>query len=86
MRTSSVAKVVAQEKTTTQAGTFDTYRIETSVTQVNSKDATKSSRTTIVDWYAPAINRWVKRTFQARWEGRVRDSTVEALTEYSRKP
>ena len=86
LRTSSVAKVVAQEKTTTQAGTFDTYRIETSVTQVNSKDATKSSRMAFVDWYAPAINRWVKRIFEVRAEGRVRDSAVEELTDHSRKP
>jgi hypothetical protein len=86
LRTSSVTKVVSQEKITTRAGTFDTYRVETNVTQTNSKDATKISRSTFVDWYAPTINRWVKRTFQTRFEGRIRDSVVEELTEYSRKP
>lgn len=86
LRCSSVAKVVAQEKLTTQAGTFDTYRIETSMTQVNSNDATKSARLTYVHWYSPAINHWVKKTFEIRVEGRVRDSSMEELIEHSRKP
>jgi len=86
LRCSSVAKVVAQEKITTQAGTFDIFRVETSILQVNSKDATKSARLTYVHWYAPAINRWVKQTLEFRVEGRVRDSTVEELTDHSRKP
>lgn len=86
LRSSSIAKVVAQEKITTQAGTFDTFRVETSIMQVNSKDATKSARLAFVHWYAPAINHWVKKTFELRVEGRLRDSTVDELTEYSRKP
>jgi hypothetical protein len=86
LRCSSVAKVVAQERITTQAGTFDTFRVETSISQVNSKDATKSARLTYVHWYAPAINHWAKKTFELRVEGRVRDSTVEELTDHSRKP
>ena len=86
LRSSSVAKVVAQEKITTRAGTFDTFRVETSLTQINSKDATKSARLAYVHWYAPAINQWVKKTFELRVEGRVRDSTVDELIDYLRKP
>jgi hypothetical protein len=85
-RTSTVTRVVAAEKTTTVAGTFDTFRVEVDVAQVNAKDATKASKSKHVFWYAPAINRWVKKTYEIRFEGRVRDSTVDELTEYSRKP
>ncbi len=86
LNTSGVAKVVASEKVTSPAGTFDTYRIEIKVTQVDTKDQTKSAKVKHVFWYAPAVNRWVKSTYELRVEGRVRDSTVEELTQYSRKP
>jgi len=85
-RASGVAKVMAEEQVTTAAGTFDTYRINTTVRLVNTRDQTKSSTWTFVLWYAPAVNRWVKKTTEARSEGRLRDSFVEELTEYSRKP
>jgi hypothetical protein len=85
-RASGVAKVTAQEQVTTAAGTFDTYRINATVRMVNTRDQTKSSIWTFVFWYAPAVNRWVKRTTEAHFEGRLRDSYVEELTEYSRKP
>jgi hypothetical protein len=84
-RVSTVTRVVAAEQITTAAGTFDTLRLEVDEAQVNSKDATKASKAKHVFWYAPAINRWVKRTFEVRFEGRIRDSTVDELTEYSRK-
>jgi hypothetical protein len=32
------------------------------------------------------VNRWVKKRTEGRYEGRVRDSYVEELTDYSRKP
>jgi hypothetical protein len=85
-RASGVAKVVKEEQITTPAGTFDTYQVDTTVRLVNTKDQTKSSTWTFVYWYAPAVNRWVKRKTEARYEGRLRDSHVEELTEYSRKP
>jgi hypothetical protein len=85
-RASGLAKVAAEEKVTTPAGTFDTYRIDTTVRLINTRDQTKSSTWTFVYWYAPAVNRWVKRKTEARYEGRLRDSSIEELTEYSRKP
>jgi hypothetical protein len=85
-RASGVAKVVKQEQVTTPAGTFDTYQVDTTVRLVNTRDQTKSSTWTFVYWYAPAVNRWVKRKTEARYDGRLRDSHIEELTEYSRKP
>jgi hypothetical protein len=84
-RTTGVAKVVGQEKVTVGAGTFDTYRVDAKGRQISASDQ-RASIVSHVFWYAPAINRWVKRTFEARSEGRLRDSVSEELTAYSRKP
>ena len=85
-RAEGVAKVVGQERITTPAGTFDTFRVDMTVRMINTKDQTRSQTWTFVVWYAPAVNRWVKRTSEWRSEGRLRDSFSEELTEYSRKP
>jgi hypothetical protein len=86
MRTSGVTRAVGQEQVTTPAGTFETFRVESTVRQINTTDQTKSAIETLVIWYSPAINRWVRRTSEFRFDGRLRNSTVEELTEYSRKP
>ena len=80
------SKVVGAEKTTTRAGTFDTFKVETTMRQINSNDQTKSSTVTATLWYAPSINRWVRKTHKTQIEGRLRDSNTEELTDYSRKP
>jgi len=85
-RASGAAKVVAQEQVKTLAGTFDTFRIDMTVRLINTRDQSRSQNWTFLVWYAPAINRWVKRTSEWRQEGRVRDSYTEELTGYARKP
>jgi hypothetical protein len=85
-RASGFAKVVKQEQVTTPAGTFDTYQVDTTTRLVNTQDQTKSSTWRFVYWYAPSVNRWVKRKTEQRFDGRLRDSHIEELTEYSRKP
>jgi len=82
---SGTAKVAAQESVTTQAGTFDTFRIEASFQIQNAKDPTKKWQVVQQTWYAPAINHWVKRTYVSRSEGRVRDSSIIELVEYGRR-
>jgi hypothetical protein len=86
MQTSGLAKVVGQEQITTPAGTFDTFRVDLTVRQINTKDLTKSTTLTVVVWYAPAINRWARKSTEVRFEGRLRDSFSDELTGYSRKP
>lgn len=86
MRSTGVAKVAAQESVTTPAGTFDTFRVEANIRQINSTDQTKSSSVLETSWYAPAVNRWVKRKTEIKFEGRVREARTEELTDYSRKP
>jgi hypothetical protein len=85
-RAFGVAKVVGREQVTTPAGTFDTFRVDMTVRTINTKDQTRSQTWTFVVWHAPAVNRWVKRTMEGRFEGRLRDSVSEELTEYLRKP
>jgi hypothetical protein len=86
MQNSALGKVVRQEQITTPAGTFDTFRVELTVRQINTRDQTKSITVNTVMWYAPAINRWPKRQTEIRAEGRVRESFIDELTEYSRRP
>ena len=80
------SKVVGAEKITTSAGTFDTFKIESSIRQINTNDQTKAATVTITLWYAPSINRWVRKISKTQIEGRLRDSNTEELADYSRKP
>jgi hypothetical protein len=86
LRGSGTAKVVSEEKVTTGAGTYDTFKVDIMVRQVNTNDQTKTSTSKIAVWYAPAVNRWVKKSTEIRFEGRLRNSFTEELTAYSRKP
>jgi hypothetical protein len=70
-RASGAAKVVDQERVTTPAGTFDTFRVDMTVRMINSKDQTRSQTWTFVLWYAPAVNRWVRRKAKWRSDGRL---------------
>jgi hypothetical protein len=82
---SGTAKVVGQESVTTQAGTFDTFKIETTFQIQNANDPTKKLQAVQQVWYAPVINHWVKRTWTSRQEGRVRDKSTIELVEYGRR-
>jgi len=86
LTTTGQSKVVGEEKLTTGAGTFDTFKVETTMRQINSNDQTKAANVTVALWYAPSINRWVRKTYKVQIEGRLRDSHTEDLTDYSRKP
>lgn len=80
------SKVVGEEKVTTSAGTFNAFKIETTTRQVNANDQTKAAIMTATLWYAPSVNRWVRRTYKLQIEGRPRASQTEELVDYSRKP
>lgn len=85
IKRSVTSKVVAQESVTTRAGTFDTYKIETSFTFQSSKDLTKKAQETWQTWYAPSVDHWVKQTSTVRSDGRVRTKTTSELVEYGRR-
>lgn len=82
---SGTSKVVAQESLTTRAGTFDTFKIETSFQVQNANDPTRKVQGVVQTWYAPVIDHWVKRSFVSRADGRVRDKNTIELVEYGRR-
>ncbi len=84
-RGSVSSKVAAQESLTAPAGTFDTFKIETSLKFFNSADPSKIWEGQIVKWYAPQVNIWVRKTFLLKFDKRPRVSTSEELTDFSRK-
>jgi hypothetical protein len=79
------SKVVGQETVTTKAGTFDTFRIETTISRRPTNDPNRKMEITGLTWYAPAIDHWVKRTFVARGNGHLLTNNVIELVEYGRK-
>jgi hypothetical protein len=82
---SGTSKVVGRESITTQAGTFDAFKIEMSYVDRNSNNPTKKGEATIETWYVPAIDHWVKRTITVRSDGRVRENQSVELVEFGRK-
>jgi hypothetical protein len=84
-RRSGASKVTMQESITTPAGTFDTFRIETSIQIQNANSATDKAQVVIQTWYAPAIDHWVKRSFLLRSDSRVRERNTVELVEYGRR-
>jgi hypothetical protein len=80
------AKVSGQESITTKAGTFDTFKIETTFTATNVKNAMVKNEVTAITWYAPAIDHWVKRTYVSRTNQHLQINNVIELVGYGRKP
>jgi hypothetical protein len=85
LRGSSLSKVVARETVTTAAGTFEAFKIERHIRQFNTENPSRRLDSQVTEWYAPQINHWVKRTFYTTQDKRVRSSTSEELTDFSRK-
>jgi hypothetical protein len=77
------AKVVALEKVTVPAGTFDTYRIERDIeTRSSSADANVITAH-IITWYAPVVKKYIRRELTYFSNGRERDKNIDELLEYS---
>jgi hypothetical protein len=84
-RRSGTSKVVGQESVTTGAGTFDTFKIETSVDIRNTNDPTRKESSTITTWYAPSIDRWVKQTEKDNSSGHIAQNILVELVDYGRR-
>ena len=82
---SGTSKVVGQETIRTKAGTFDTFKIETTYVAKNVKDPTRDEEITSQTWYAPAIDHWVKRVFALRATKHLRTNNSLELVDYGRK-
>jgi hypothetical protein len=79
------SKVVGTESITTDAGTFEALKIETSINAHNVNDATKHFESTVTTWYVPSINHWVKRTLKSAFNGRVQENDSMELVDYGRR-
>lgn len=79
------SKVTAKESVTTQAGTFEAFKIETSLKTQSANDPTRKSQFEQQTWYVPEIDHWVKRTFILRSDGKVRENTSTELVEFGRR-
>jgi len=77
------SKVVDQETVTTKAGTFETFRIET--TSSSSSLPAQTEEFVAVTWYAPALAHWVKRSGILRNDSRLRSNSTSELVEFGRK-
>jgi hypothetical protein len=82
---SGTSKVVGQEAVTTKAGTFETFKIETTFSTQNVNDPTRKNEATSQTWYAPAIDHWVKRTFVSRTDKHLTQNNTLELADYGRK-
>jgi hypothetical protein len=84
-KNSGSSKVVGQESITTSAGTFDTFKIETTVNGRNASDPTKRFEFQATTWYAPSIDHWVRRISKSSFNGRVDADTAIELVDYGRR-
>ncbi|MFM0202339.1 hypothetical protein PQR53_20985 [Paraburkholderia fungorum] len=58
------AKVVAIERVQTAAGTFDAFRIESTIAWAGASVSTGAGHAHETDWYAPAVGRVVKQEYE----------------------
>lgn len=84
-RRTGTSRVSGQQNITTKAGTFDTFVIETKLTNKNTRAPTIGGEFSIRTWYSPDIDHWVKRTTIIRRSGHIFQNTSVELIGYGRK-
>jgi hypothetical protein len=84
-KTAGTSKVVGTESMTTDAGTFQALKIETSINGHNANDPSKRFETTMTTWYVPSLDHWVKRTVKAAFNGEVHENDSLVLVDYGRR-
>ena len=76
-------KVVAFEKVTVPAGTFDAYKIELTLDASGTDEDANIGKTVETHWYVPSVRRDVKTENTFSRDGRVRSKDIQELLEYS---
>jgi hypothetical protein len=77
------AEVVAFEKVTVPAGTFDAYKINVVLDASGTDEDANIGNTVETYWYAPSVKRYVKLENTFKRDGRVRSKDIYELLEYS---
>jgi hypothetical protein len=76
-------EVVAFEKVTVPAGTFDAYKINVVLDATGTDEDANIGNTVESYWYAPSVKRYVKLENTFKRDGRVRSKDIYELLEYS---
>lgn len=76
-------KVLAYEKVTVPAGTFDAYKIQVDTEGFGTDEDANTGKTTEISWYAPAAKRAVRIESTFLRDGRVRRKDISELLEFS---
>lgn len=78
------SKVAGQESVTTIAGTFETFRIEHKAawTYIHATDPPQELEEDVVMWYAPQVNRWVRKSAIVRVEKHLRTNASLQLLDF----
>lgn len=76
-------EVVAIEKITVPAGTFDAYKINVVLDATSTDEDANVGNTIETYWYAPTVKRYVKYENTFRRDGRVRNKDIYELLDYS---
>jgi hypothetical protein len=84
-------EVTAWEKVTLPSGqSYDAFKIEfheawmrTSSNQAEGSPPNVRLEVNVTEWYAPSVNRYVKRSFESLQNGRTVDASNEVLIGYS---
>ncbi len=80
-----VGKVEAWERVTLPNGSaYDAFKIDVRFATFTANDRKRETHT--VMWFAPAVNRVVKRIDEIRVNGKLEDSTEQTLREYKPAP
>jgi len=78
-------KIVALEKVTVPAGTFDAYRIENDIETRDTGADANITKGHIITWYSPTAQKYIRRESTTFSGGRVRSNSIDELVEYSLK-
>ena len=79
----SNGKIVALEKVTVPAGTFDAYRIENDIETRDTGADANITKGHIITWYSPTAQKYIRRESTTFSGGRVRSNSIDELVEYS---
>ncbi|WP_407159778.1 hypothetical protein [Bradyrhizobium sp. STM 3557] len=79
-------KVVAYEPVILKFNkTYDAFKLEVDETLTNSATPTSVVTTKTTMWFAPSVNRYVKRILESRVNDRLQSRGIELLTAYARR-
>jgi hypothetical protein len=82
----AITRVVAYEPVILKFNkTYDAFKLETNEAVTNSASPSSAITIKTTMWFAPSVNRYVKRVTESRINDRLQSRNVELLTAYARR-